>query len=70
MKPQDIVKDWITDGAGLIVFGLACYLLYCKEIEFFPGFCGMMVVFGVLFYIPDEWVTKHLKQWIKKKFEK
>lgn len=69
MKPRDIIKDWITDGTGLIIWGLAIYLLYCKEIDFMQ-FLLMLVAGGVMFYIPDEWVTKNLKAWLKKKFDK
>ena len=70
MNKRSLIKDRITDGIGLIVWGLTIYLMYLGKIEWWPDFILGFAVGGVLFYIPDEWVTKHFKDWLIKKFGK
>ena len=68
MSKKAIIKDWITDGIGLAIWVVVIYQLSCKGIDFWPDACIGFVIGGLMFYVPDEWVTSHLKAWIKSKF--
>lgn len=65
---KEIIKDWITDTIGLGIWILTGYLLYDKRISVWPDAVCLFIVGGIMFYVPDEWVTARLKQWLKNKF--
>ena len=58
---KDLIKDWITDGIGVGVWILTGYMLYCKGLAVWPDAVCLFIVESIMFYIPDVWVTKHLK---------
>lgn len=64
---KSLIKDWITDGVGIGLWILTGYLLYNEGIKVWPDAVCLFIVGGVMFYIPDEWVTDRLKKYISKK---